>query len=73
MIFTALDQVIDYRMHTPKWAVAPTCGAGAATYGGRANRPGIAALYLSLDTETAVKEYQQVSMLLHRVRWSPIA
>jgi RES domain-containing protein len=64
MSFTALDQIVAYRMHTPKWAVTPTSGAGAAAYGGRANRPGIAALYLSLDSETAVREYQQVSMLL---------
>jgi RES domain-containing protein len=64
MIFTALDQIVAYRMHTPKWAVTPTSGAGAAAYGGRANRPGVAALYLSLESETAVREYQQVSMLL---------
>ena len=64
MILTTLDQVPAYRMHTPKWAVTPTSGAGAATHGGRANRPGVAALYLALDTETAIKEYQQVSSLL---------
>lgn len=39
-------------------------GAGAAKHGGRANRPGVEALYLALDTETAVREYQQVSSLL---------
>ena len=38
--------------------------AGAAAHGGRANRPRVAALYMALDTETAIKEYQQVSMLL---------
>ncbi len=64
MILTALERIAAYRMHTPKWAVAPTSGAGAAAHGGRANRPGTAALYLSLATETAVREYQQVSTLL---------
>ena len=64
MIVTALDRIAAYRVHTPKWAMAPTSGAGAAKHGGRANRPGITALYLALDTETAVKEYQQVSTLM---------
>ena len=64
MILTALDQTLAYRMHTPKWAGSPTSGAGAALHGGRANRPGIAALYLALDIGTAIKEYQQVSTLL---------
>lgn len=64
MILTALEGVVAYRMHTPKWAVAPASGTGAATHGGRANRPGIAALYLALDTDTAIREYQQVSPLL---------
>jgi RES domain-containing protein len=64
MILTRLQTVTAYRMHVPKWAVAPTSGAGAARHGGRANRPGVAALYLALDVETAVKEYQQVSSLL---------
>ena len=41
MILTDLSSVTAYRMHTPKWATAPTSGAGAATHGGRANRPGI--------------------------------
>ena len=40
MILTDLGSVTAYRMHTPKWATAPTSGAGAATHGGRANRPG---------------------------------
>ena len=79
MILTTLDQVPAYRMHIPKWAVAPTSGVGAAAHGGRANRPGVAALYLALDTETAIKEYQQVSTLLppgtlvsYRVTAAPI-
>lgn len=53
-----------YRMHTPRWAHAPTSGAGAAKHGGRLNRPGIKALYLSEDVETAVAEYQQTAAVL---------
>lgn len=64
MILTRLDGVIAYRMHTPRWAVSPLSGEGAALYGGRANRPGVRALYLALETETAIREYQQVSTLL---------
>ena len=64
MIRTELGPVTAYRMHTPRWATAPTSGAGAAAHGGRANRPGIAALYLALEPETAVREYQQLSPLM---------
>ncbi|HFL2866973.1 TPA: RES family NAD+ phosphorylase [Pseudomonas aeruginosa] len=53
-----------YRMHTPKWSVAPTSGAGAATQGGRVNRKGLEALYLSLDSATAIAEFQQASAFL---------
>ncbi len=63
MILTEFDRIVTYRMHTPKWAVTPTSGAGAAEHGGRANRPGLAALYLSIEVETAIKEYHQVSSL----------
>jgi RES domain-containing protein len=64
MILTQLENLTAYRMHAPRWAVAPTSGAGAAKHGGRVNRPGVAALYLALDIDTAVKEFQQVSTLL---------
>jgi RES domain-containing protein len=64
MILTDLSSVTAYRMHTPKWASAPTSGTGAATHGGRANRPGAQALYLALEADTAVREYQQVSPLM---------
>lgn len=64
MILTELGPVTAYRMHPPRWATAPTSGAGAAANGGRANRPGIAALYLALESETAVREYQQLSPLM---------
>jgi RES domain-containing protein len=63
VIRTRLDNLSAYRMHVPKWAAMPLSGEGAAQHGGRANRPGIAAIYLALDIETAVKEYQQVSSL----------
>ncbi|WP_229205839.1 RES family NAD+ phosphorylase [Duganella sp. Leaf126] len=53
-----------FRVHDPKWAFAPTSGAGAARHGGRANRPGINALYLSLELETALAEYRQLDALI---------
>ena len=64
MLFKSLDGIVAYRMHKPRWSSTPLSGAGAARYGGRANRPGIAALYLSLETDTAIREYQQTSSLL---------
>ena len=64
MILTDIGPVTAYRMHTPKWAVAPTSGTGAATHGGRTNRPGTSALYLALEPETAIREYQQLSTLM---------
>lgn len=64
MIQGDLGVVTAYRMHTPRWASQPTSGAGAATHGGRANRVGTAALYLALEVDTAVREYQQLSPLL---------
>ena len=64
MIVTQLDRITAYRVHTPKWASMPLSGAGAATHGGRVNRPGIEALYLALDVQTAIDEYKQVSTLL---------
>lgn len=64
MKLTALEQLTAYRMHAPRWAVSPTSGAGAAKHGGRANRPGVEALYLALAYETAIHEYRQTSSLL---------
>jgi RES domain-containing protein len=64
MILKALSGLTAYRMHAPKWAVAPTSGTGAAKHGGRANRVGVSAIYLALDVETAVLEYQQISPLM---------
>ncbi len=50
-----------FRVLTPRWAYDPLSGAGAAATGGRFNRPGIEAVYLSLDSATALAEYQQDS------------
>lgn len=63
MILTDLHSVA-YRVHDPKWAFTPASGAGAGRHGGRANRPGINAIYLSLELETALAEYQQTDALL---------
>ena len=54
MKLVTLTDVTAYRMHAPKWAVAPTSGAGAGKHGGRANRPGVDAIYLALETPTAI-------------------
>ncbi len=52
------DEVF-HRYLTPKWAFLPTSGAGAAIDGGRFNRPGVEALYLSQAPQTAFEEYRQ--------------
>ena len=48
-----------WRILSPRWHQAPLSGLGAARLGGRWNRPGEAALYLSETIETAFAEYQQ--------------
>ena len=45
-----------FRAHHPKWSYAPTSGEGARLYGGRFNRKGLAALYLSLSYDGAYQE-----------------
>jgi RES domain-containing protein len=52
------------RVLTPRWSFDPLSGAGAARDGGRFNRPGVEAVYLSLDPATALAEYQQDSPFL---------
>ena len=47
---------IFHRYLTPKWAFLPASGAGAAIDGGRFNRPGIEALYLSRSAQTALED-----------------
>jgi RES domain-containing protein len=56
------DEVF-YRFLTPKWAHLPTSGAGAAIGGGRFNRPGVEALYLTRAPQTALDEYRQGSSI----------
>jgi RES domain-containing protein len=53
-----------YRFNTPRWACSPTSGVGASKIGGRFNRPGTDALYLSRRIETAAAEYQQGEPLM---------
>lgn len=48
-----------FRAHNPRWAFQPLSGTGAARAGGRFNRPGTDALYVSLEVETSAAEYQQ--------------
>jgi RES domain-containing protein len=52
------DEVF-HRFRTPKWAFVPLSGVGAAIDGGRFNRPGVEALYLSRTAQTALDEYRQ--------------
>lgn len=52
-----------HRFHSPDWAHRPISGAGAAVNGGRFNRPGSEALYLSVEPETALAEYRQSSTI----------
>ena len=48
-----------WRVISPAYAGTPLSGMGAARQGGRFNRPGQEALYLSLDEGTALAEYRQ--------------
>ena len=64
MIIRPLERSTFYRMHTPRWATTPTSGAGAAKHGGRFNRVGTPALYLSATAPTAISEYQQDALLM---------
>lgn len=48
-----------YRAHDPRWSFQPTSGKGASITGGRFNRLGQEALYLSLSPITALAECTQ--------------
>jgi RES domain-containing protein len=52
-------QGVAYRAHNPKWSWSPLSGEGARLHGGRFNPKGVAALYLSLDWQTAIIEASQ--------------
>jgi RES domain-containing protein len=51
------------RVLAPRWAHQPPSGAGAAITGGRFDRTGQEALYLSAEVETAWAEYQQTGSI----------
>lgn len=53
-----------FRILTPEWSHQPLSGAGAAREGGRFNRKDQHAVYLALDTETAIAEYRQAEQAL---------
>jgi RES domain-containing protein len=62
MILASLGQdepLACYRVISPAYAGMPLSGMGAARRGGRFNRPGQEALYLSMDEVTALAEYKQ--------------
>lgn len=57
-------EAVFHRYLTPRWSHDPLSGAGAALHGGRFNRPGVPALYLSLEPEVALAEYKQGSSIV---------
>lgn len=56
-------EAVFYRIIAPVFAAHPLSGMGAARQGGRFNRPGTEALYLSSDEATALAEYRQAPEL----------
>lgn len=52
-----------YRALNPLYAHEPMSGRGAEIYGGRFNKKGVPALYLSLSVMTALREANQVGSL----------
>ena len=53
------EPLVCYRVISPAYAGTPLSGMGAARRGGRFNRPGQEALYLTMDEVTALAEYRQ--------------
>ena len=49
-------QGLVYRAHNPQWSWTPLSGEGARRHGGRFNRRGVPALYMSLTPLTAIRE-----------------
>jgi RES domain-containing protein len=67
-----------WRMLTVRWQAEPLSGEGAAKMGGRWNRPGTPALYLSFDHGTAIAEFHQSlvrpgTLTAYDVKAQPIA
>lgn len=52
-----------FRFMTPRWSHLPLSGAGAAVGGGRFNRVGVEAVYLSTEHATAYEEIRQGSSI----------
>ena len=52
-----------YRALNPIYAREPMSGRGAEIYGGRFNKKGVSALYLSISVMTALREANQVGSL----------
>ena len=63
------DEVF-YRFLTPKWSHLPSSGAGAAQNGGRFNRPGVEAVYLAREVETATPNTAWIPRSFRRARSS---
>ncbi|MCY3821891.1 MAG: RES domain-containing protein [Gammaproteobacteria bacterium] len=53
-------QAVVYRAHDPRWAWTPLSGEGARRRGGRFNRVGLAAIYMSFSLATAVREVSPI-------------
>lgn len=53
-------QAVVYRAHDPRWAWTPLSGEGARRRGGRFNRLGLPALYLSFSVSTAIREVSPI-------------
>ncbi|SFQ03416.1 RES family NAD+ phosphorylase [Tranquillimonas alkanivorans] len=53
-----------FRALSPYWAYRPLSGDGAAKFGGRFNRIGRPALYLSFSVETALNEVHQAGSFM---------
>lgn len=64
MIFSSLVDETFFRAMVPRWSVAPLSGNGAARYGGRFNKIGYPALYLSSEPEIAWAESANSSLIL---------
>ena len=57
-------RAVVYRAHDPRWAWTPLSGEGARRRGGRFNRQGLPALYLSFSLSAAVREASPIGRRL---------